>query len=427
MSPMVARDPITAKNLFAPAGTGLRWYWQLAAVCAAAAIVFSRQPDALLHAQFFAEDGHVWFADAYNRGWFASLFRAQDGYFQTLPRLAAALALLAPLTFAPLVMNLAGLLIQILPVPLLLSTRLWRLGSLSLRAALALTYLAMPNRSEMNVTIEEGQWHLALVACLLLLCSPPARRSWKVLDIAVFVLCGLTGPFAIVLVPIAALRLWLRRERLVLWPLCILVCTAAVQTWALFATHRDYWPLGASAERLVRIVAGQVFLGTILGSNALGARDIMPFLICIAIAGLLLMAYCFFNACLEWRLFLIFSSMVFAASLCAPFTPQLHPGSAAWGQLAGTPGIRYWFFPTLAFTWTLVWYLMGRPHRRFCKGVGAALMAMMVIGFFRDWRIPEPKDARFDTYVDILKASAPGTLLTIPENPNGWTIQLVKH
>jgi hypothetical protein len=424
---MVAREAIAAESPSAPAQTALCWYWQIAAVLAATAIVFSRQPAALLHAQFFAEDGHVWFADAYNRGWFVSLFRAQDGYFQTLPRLAAALALLAPLTFAPLVMNFAGLLIQILPVPLLLSTRLRRLGPLSLRATLALTYLAMPNRSEMNVTIEEGQWHLALVACLLLVCSPPPGRAWKLLDIAVFVLCGLTGPFAILLPPIAALRLWLGRERLGLWPLCILVGTAAVQAWALLATHRDYWPLGASAERLVRIVAGQVFLGTILGSNALGARDIMPFLLCVALAGSLLIANCFVNAELEWRLFLIFSTVVFAASLCAPFTPQLRPGSAAWGQLAGTPGIRYWFFPTLAFTWTLVWYLMGRPHRRFCQGVGATLMVMMLTGVFRDWRIPEPKDAHFDSYVAILKGSAPGTLLTIPENPDGWTIQLVKH
>jgi len=54
-------------------------------------------------------------------------------------------------------------------------------------------------------------------------------------------------------------------------------------------------------------------------------------------------------------------------------------------------------------------------------------MVMMLAGVFRDWRIPEPKDAHFDSYVDIVKASAPGTLLTIPENPSGWTIQLVKH
>jgi hypothetical protein len=269
----------------------------------AIALVFSRQPDAILHAQFFAEDGHVWFADAYNNGWFTSLFRVQDGYFQTLPRLAAALSLLAPLSLAPLVMNLAGLFIQILPVPLLLSHRFSRWGALSLRAALAFTYLAMPNCSEMNVTIEEGPWHLALVGCLLLLCSTPTNRPWKIFDTTVFVLCGLTGPFAILLLPIAGLHLWLRRERWGYWPLGILTCAAVMQSYALLVTHRDHWPLGASTERLIRILAGQVFLGAILGSNGLGASDTMPFLVIVTIAGSLLVAYCFFNASSEWKLF----------------------------------------------------------------------------------------------------------------------------
>src|SRR5664280_1271684 len=130
----------------AGAGTtqsALTWRWHVLAFVAAAGLVVSRRPDAIVHAQFFAEDGHVWFADAYNRGWFTSLFRTQDGYFQTLPRLAAALSLLVPLSWAALVINLIGLIIQILPVPLLLSRRLSRLGSLQLRAALAFVYICL--------------------------------------------------------------------------------------------------------------------------------------------------------------------------------------------------------------------------------------------------------------------------------------------
>ena len=424
---MIAREPIAAEGLSNPKRKGLRWYWQLAAGCAAVALVFSRQPDAFLHAQFFAEDGKIWFADAYNVGWFVSLFRPQDGYFQTLPRLAAALSLLAPLLLAPLVMNLAGLIIQILPVPLLLSSRLSEWGSRSLRVTLALTYLAMPNSSEMNVTNEEGQWHLALVACLLLLSSAPSDRAWKFLDTVVFILCGLTGPFAILLAPIAALRLWLRRERFMFWPLCILSCAAAIQGYVLLTTHRERWPLGASVERLIRIMSGRIFLGTVLGSNGLGTQDILPFLVYVVIASSLLLAYCFLNARLEWKLFLLFSAAVFAASLSNPFTPELEPGSTSWGFLTEVSGIRYWFFPTLAFTWTIVWYLLGRPHRRFCQGIGATLLVVMLIGFVRDWRIPPRKDVHFAAYADEFEASAPGTVMLIPENPEGWTIRLVKR
>jgi hypothetical protein len=312
-------------------------------------------------------------------------------------------------------------------VPLLLSSRFSAWGSISLRTALAFTYLAMPNCSEMNVTIEEGQWHLALVACLLLLCTAPTSRAWKLLDITVFVLCGLTGPFAILLLPIAALRLWLRPERFAHWPLAILICAAAIQGYTLLVTHRDQWPLGASAESLVRIVSGQVFLGTILGSNALGSRSLMPFLICIVIVGSSLVTYCFVNARIEWKLFLLFSAMVLAASLRSPFTPRLPPELTAWAALAGTSGIRYWFFPTLAFTWTIVWYLLERSNPRICQRIGATLMVLMLTGIVRDWRIPTSEDIHFASYVDTFEASAPGTVLVIPENPDGWTIRLVKR
>ena len=44
---------------------------------AAFLMIFSRRPDAILHAQFFAEDGKAWYADAYQFGarcllWFSS-------------------------------------------------------------------------------------------------------------------------------------------------------------------------------------------------------------------------------------------------------------------------------------------------------------------------------------------------------------------
>ena len=407
--------------------TDLRWYWYLAAISGAAAVIFLRQPDALLHAQFFAEDGRYWFADAYNAGWLPSLFRSQDGYFQTLPRLAAALALLVPLRLAPLVMNLCGLLVQILPVPLLLSNRLSGLGRLPLRAMLALIYLALPNCSELNVSIEEAQWHLALVACLVLLAGAPVTRAWKIFDISVLLLCGLTGPFAILLLPIAALQLWRRRDALERWALVILLGTAALQTYALLLTHRDRWPLGASFEGLIRILAGQIFLGSLLGPNSLGVRETLPFLVAVVIVGVLVTTYCFVSASHEWKLLLLFCFMVLAAALRRPFTPGLAQGFTSWDGLAWSPGIRYWFLPMLAFTWTVAWYLLGEPRRRFRRIIGVALMAVMLIGVVRDWRIPPRKDFHFAAYAEAFNASPRGTVATIPINPPGWTMQLVKR
>src|SRR5664280_1995630 len=79
----ISTDDCTVSTGVGTAQSVLRWWWHVLAFFTAAGLVVSRQPDAILHAQFFAEDGHVWFADAYNRGWFTSLSRTQDGYFQT--------------------------------------------------------------------------------------------------------------------------------------------------------------------------------------------------------------------------------------------------------------------------------------------------------------------------------------------------------
>lgn len=101
--------------------TAISAWQQVVIFLLACAVVISRRPDVILHAQFYAEDAHVWFADAYNLGWWRALFNAQDGYFQTVPRLGAALALLAPMARAPLVMNAIAIAVQVLPVNLLFS------------------------------------------------------------------------------------------------------------------------------------------------------------------------------------------------------------------------------------------------------------------------------------------------------------------
>jgi len=70
-------------------------FWAVA-IAVTAALLFLRRPDAVFHAQFWAEDGVLWFADAYNFGPLKPLLWARAGYLQTLPRLACAAALWAP-------------------------------------------------------------------------------------------------------------------------------------------------------------------------------------------------------------------------------------------------------------------------------------------------------------------------------------------
>jgi len=160
-------------------------------------VVVSRRPDAVLHPQFWAEDGRVFFQEAYNLGGWHSLFRPYAGYFHTVPRLGAWLALILPLAMAPLILNLIAIAIQALPVNLLLFSRSSAWGSLRYRALLACIYLVLPNMREIGANIANSLSLLALSGFILLVASPPKSVIGRVFDILTLLLFGLSGRYCI--------------------------------------------------------------------------------------------------------------------------------------------------------------------------------------------------------------------------------------
>ncbi len=408
----------------------LRRWQHGAAFLLASALLVTRRPDAIFHPQFWAEDGHVWFADAYNLGWWAALFQAHTGYFQTLPRLGAALALLVPLTLAPLVLNVIAITIQALPVNLLLSSRSAQWGSLHFRALLASTYLVMPNRGEMSFGITESQWLLALGAFLILVTSVPRSRVGKAFDILILLLSGLTGPFCIVLLPFALILAWKQRDRWLWVRTAVLTALSLIQIWALFVVDphgRREVALGATPALFARLLGGQVFLGTLLGGNRLATYSglgVFVFLVCAAIGGTFLVVICFLRSRFQVRLFLMLGILLFALALISP-TGAVSNGVFAWENLASGPGIRYWFFPTLAFAWSILWCLQSR--NRALKIVSAILLCIMCFGIIRDWQYPAFPEMHFAYYAKQFESAPVGTAVTIPENPEGWTLRLIKR
>ncbi len=397
----------------------------------ACALLVSRRPDAIVHAQFWAEDGHVWFADAYNFGGWAALFRTQDGYFQVLPRLAASLALLAPLRLAPLALNLVAIAIEALPVNLLLSLRSSMWGGLRYRALLAFVYLALPNCWEMDAIITSSQWLLTLCAILLLVAATPRGIAGRLFDIFILLLCGLTGPFCAFLAPIAFFQVWKRRENWRWIEAGILAACCLIQACGLLivdpAGRSHYAALGATPALFTRLLAAQVYLATLVGGNGLAYYSnplLFIFLLIVAIGGTVLVVLCFIKSPVEMKLFLAVTALLFAVSLSSPNAGS-SKGVTGWELLTSGGGIRYWFFPTLAFAWSLLWCFHSRI--RLLKIISAPLILLMCLGIIRDWRHPAFKDMHFAEYAERFAAAPAGTIVTIPENPVGWTVRLVKR
>jgi len=406
--------------------------WQHGAIfLIACAVVFSRRPDALTNPQFWAEDGHIWFADAYNLGWWDALLRPEVGYYQTLPRLVASLALLLPLSRAPLLLNLAALALQALPVNILLSSRLTAFGTTRFRALMAITYLVLPNCPEICANITNAQWVLALSALLLLVASPPIDNVGLCFDLLTVLLCGLTGPFCILLLPIA-IYLAFKRHGAWRWMTSfVLVACSLIQAWGLLVVNpaaRTSWGvLGATPGLFIRIIAGNIFFGALLGTNELAEVSrpwFFCFLLFIVIVGVAIVADAYVHSVIEMKLFILFAAMIVAASLLSP-TAYALPGVTKWQQLAAASGVRYWFFPSLAFLWSLL--LCAKSRASIGKIVPACLLLLLCFGIAFRWRRPAFQNLNFSEAAQRFEAVPEGTVAIFPENPSGWNMKLVKH
>jgi hypothetical protein len=406
-------------------------FWKGALVFLISCIVIvSRRPDAVFHAQFYAEDGHVWFADAYNFGWWPAIFRTWGGYFQTLPRLAAALALLVPLLRAPLLLNLIAIGFLALPVSVMLSARSAAWGSLRFRALLAAFYLVLPNCNEISYGITNAQWPLAVCAFLLLVAPMPRGTPGRLFCFIVLILCGLTGPFCIFFLPIACFQVWQHRDRWHLVPVGIFAACCMVQSWAMLflaPAARAHRELGATPVLFGRILGSQIYLGALLGNNGLSAAPgfwVTASLLFVAVGGTVLIAECSRKSPIAMKLFLAFSSVIFAAGLMNPFEWD-HPTIPVWQVYAGVPGLRYWFLPTLAFAWALPYGWFSRfPSVKF---ISTALLCLMCLGVLRDWEHRPFTETHLAESIQRLDAAPAGSAVTIQEYPQGWTLTLVKH
>ncbi len=405
---------------------GLDWRMQLVVFLIAVVAVVSRRPDAILHPQFFAEDGMFWYADAYNIGWFRALLIPHTGYFQTLPRLSAAFSLLVPLLFAPLVLNIIAIVVQVLPVSFLLSSRCANWGSLGMRGFLAATYIALPNSRELDAAITEAQWHMALVAVLVVLSLPSPRNAWRVFDLAIVLLSGLTGPFCIALLPVAAFMWWRWRA---LWrfvvTMLIALC-AVVQLSALLTTAvatRSHEMLGATPVLFLRMLIGDVYLGAIFGQNHFASHGSALRLILAGILATTILVFCLLRAGIELRLFVAYSFTLYFASLQNPMISDTQP---QWLVLADAPGLRYWFFPMLAFVWAGVWCAATQMRPEWPRLIAGLGLVCMFVGITRDWKYPSFNSHNFPEYARKFQSLPVGSAMVFPLYPDGWTMQLVK-
>jgi hypothetical protein len=392
-------------------------------------LIFSRRPDALTHAQFWAEDGRLVFADVYNRGFLRTLLVPQVGYFQTLPVVAAAIARPFPLVWAPFVMNLLAIAVRALPVALLLGDRAHTISpDLRVRALLAALYIVLPGLPEADANIDNALWFLAVSAVLVLMRAPAARRHDRFADGTILLGCAVTGVFSIALAPLAFIYRRGRPSRIPRSHLAILGAGALLQITSLlvlqhhlpsgFQAHvRTGIPLKASPQLFLQIVGGRVTIPALMGGWLSFSEDAA---LLIGAASVLLGLLAFRRATPELRLFLAFAALLLIMALA-------RPQDATWPELAESSSGRYFIIPQLAVAVTIAWAAFARTG----VWVRALAVAVILLAMFgsvpSEWVYPAYKSTDFTASAKAFERSVPGTRTTFTINPANWNMTLLKR
>ena len=418
----------------------------VAVALACAIVIVARRPDVVLRPQFWAEDGMQFFARAYNEPGFATLVAPYGAYYQTFPRIAGFVAQWVAFPSAPLVMALLALGVQAIPPAFLLSNRFAGVAPhLGQRAVLAAVLLLVPNAMEVHVNVTNSQVHLALLAFLVLLAESRSSLAWRAFDVAVLLLSGASGPFCVLLVPVAVLCCWRQRDRWSVARLLCLLVPVALQLAALkprgpvpeepiprgFRIRKPRTPHGASPANLLGIYGGQVVVGGLAGwrsyvelhAGLFAAHPWVPRL--LGLAGIVFVARAgWVTTSFALRALLLFATLHMAAGLASPTILGDRP---LWEMLQ-VPGAgqRYWITMILALVAALLWTVAADPRRGMRALAAIPLLILVLVGLPRDLVMPPREDFDFPAQATRFVHAAPGRIVPIRIPPSPSVMMLVR-
>jgi len=409
--------------------------WGLSLLCAL--LLCARFRQGLLHAELWGEDGWVFYHDAYTSG-IRCMVWPDLGYLHTFERLVALAAIWTrlPLVWTPTVFAIVGLGVQLAVAVFILSDRLepiWR--SWNSRAAFALLYIALPNSFETFGTLTNAQWHMALLAFLIVVSPPPANSYWRIFDAIVLALSSLSGPFCLFMLPFCFVNFWKSRSdlraRAEMMTRGLLVGIGSiVQAFFLLHGNRTITTgLGATPVMLARLISLNVVMGLLVGMRTFGRIEHMawwqaawtPVLIAVMAAFACMVA--FWRGGYLFRTFSIYVAMLTTAELASPAvsaTMQQWPA-----MLVPMAGQRYFLAPMLALLGAL--FVLAAQRSRAMRMPAVAALALVVC-----WAVPfdfiyvHQRMTDFDAKARAFEAAPPGTRVVLPEHPYGFSFVLVK-
>jgi hypothetical protein len=417
--------------------SGMPWNWlaestrsnweRASYVLMFAILVAARLPRILLEGRFWAEDGRVFFENAWNLPWFKALFMPHAGYLNFTANLAGVLErYLVPLSAAPYVGVGLALLFQCVPAILLVTSRdEWLQRRIVVLAALLI--VAIPADSlEVLLNTTNSHFHLGL-AVAIILALEPRLGPVGIFQLVVLFVAPLCGPSPWVLVPLFALRAAIDRSKLRTLQTLVLFAGLAVQL-GFFFSHDHGRHFHTSLELFGAIILAKQFIAPFFSfPSAFNMIDsfapsftnsggpIWPLMLVMSLSAVALSAAILYPK--KSPLWLLCGAAIITLVSYAGAVGD----KTALVSVAG--GGRYAFIPQiLSGLAVLSWSVIHRGYARFlAQGIVVWLLAVGIMDYapspewLQDgppWRAEVQKWQQDRSYV--LKIWPPGWTVTLP-------------
>lgn len=193
------------------------------------ALMATRRWDAFVTPQFWAEDAVVFFSEAETLG-YRSVPALYAGYYNLAPRLVAWAGTAMALAWLPTFYLVAALALTCATawcvVQAHLDRRPWE------RLVLAVSPMLVPFSREILGVLTNSQWILCLVMTSAYVAPAPRGLARWSIWVAMLALAMLSGPFALVFLPVAVIVAVMRRER---WTSSLLAAQSAAALLTYFS------------------------------------------------------------------------------------------------------------------------------------------------------------------------------------------------
>ena len=178
-------------------------------------LLVARRPETLFSAEFYNEDGQVYYLAPFFLDPIDVILRPWGGCLVVVPRLVSLILQAVPPAVAPVWANAISLLIVAGIAAFIASDRLALVvPNRPLRHAIALGFLLVPGSFETLGSITDLQWYLAVPLLLMSMTGSPASLAGRLTDAVVVLLAAFTGPFSILFAPWYWIRFAERRDRI---------------------------------------------------------------------------------------------------------------------------------------------------------------------------------------------------------------------